>query len=81
MHLEQLAPGMGPTRGVPDARELAWRGPIQRVVAQERIGMHHAGEPGQVLARALALAIGRVAVERRRRTRSRMGCQSDMSKT
>ncbi len=64
---------MSPARGVLDARGQAPLRPIQRVVAGERIGMHHAGEPGQVFARPLALPVGRVAVERSRRPRTGMG--------
>ena len=50
-----------------DLRWLAVLRPGQRVVAGEGVGVQPALEPGEVAPRPLALAVRRVAVERRRR--------------
>ena len=65
MHVKKLAPNMGPTPGFGDL--VAGE---QLVETSISIGMDDAPELIEVGARMLALAVGRVAEQRRRRSRA-----------
>src|ERR1700758_1772792 len=63
MDIEELAADMGPTAGLDDPPGLE-----QSVEAGECVGVQHPGERLQVSPRMLALAIGRIEEDRRRRS-------------
>ena len=61
---------MRPTKDLGDIGGLATLGPVKRAETGITIGMQEAAELGQMPARMLALAIGRIAIDHRRRCRS-----------
>src|SRR6202008_4713172 len=67
VNLVDLAPDMGPAGDLGHGRRLPALALIERPEACIAIGLEEAAEPRQMGARMLPLAIGRVAVDDRRR--------------
>jgi hypothetical protein len=64
---------MRPAKHLGDRRGLAAVSLVQRAKPSIAVGMQEAAEAGQVALRLLALAVGRVAIDDRRRRRSGVG--------
>ena len=73
MDVVELAPHMRPAGDLGHGRGLPVRGLIERPETGIAVGLQEAVEAGQVRARMLALAIGRVAIDDRRRRPAPVG--------
>ena len=70
-HLEEFPARMSKAGDVRHPRRLVAAGAIERAVAGKSIGVQEPAEAGEMLARPFPIAIGAVAIERRRRTDTR----------